>query len=322
MNETHLPPLPSPNATGSDVCAVIRLYLAVWADLTEEQRQHISEHLRHCTACKAEQHLLEQVSRIVAGLEPSAPAARVDQAVMTAIAARGRSRLATAMPASGGSGKTPPRRSPWRLMSLVAVAVAVLFAAFATLHFARAPSTAQRAFLIPTGLTWAGYVLYQVQDGLDKKGNSYRIVTYYNLGNKDMNVETVMDGSLDVVMVSDTRKALGLDMLHHVAQWNAHAWGSDESMFDLNELKNELARDQSAYLGTGNFAGERVYRVRCTDGFIMLLDRHYMPVNVLRSNGTPLYETLEMLLPSQVPASMWDMSVPPGFRMGTLPAKP
>jgi hypothetical protein len=29
-----------------------------------------------------------------------------------------------------------------------------------------------------------------------------------------------------------------------------------------------------------------------------------------------------MLHPSQVPDSMWDMSIPPGFQMGTLPAKP
>jgi hypothetical protein len=58
-----------------------------------------------------------------------------------------------------------------------------------------------------------------------------------------------------------------------------------------------------------------------------LLDMHYMPVNVLRGavgpgTGRPMYETLQLLSHSQVSDSMWNMSVPPGFQMGTLPTKP
>jgi len=35
-----------------------------------------------------------------------------------------------------------------------------------------------------------------------------------------------------------------------------------------------------------------------------------------------MYDTVKVIPASQVSSSMWDMSVPRGFQMGTLPAKP
>jgi hypothetical protein len=48
----------------------------------------------------------------------------------------------------------------------------------------------------------------------------------------------------------------------------------------------------------------------------------YMPVNVLQRAGEPVYDTFTLLSSLAVPASMWDMTVPQGFTMGALPAKP
>jgi len=53
----------------------------------------------------------------------------------------------------------------------------------------------------------------------------------------------------------------------------------------------------------------------------------YRPVNVLRGavgpgTGEPIYTALQLLPPSQVSASMWDMSVPKGYHMGNLPTQP
>jgi hypothetical protein len=58
-----------------------------------------------------------------------------------------------------------------------------------------------------------------------------------------------------------------------------------------------------------------------------LLDMDYMPVNVLQGSASadmakPMYDSLKLMPASEMPTSMWDMSVPSGFRMGTLPAKP
>ena len=59
----------------------------------------------------------------------------------------------------------------------------------------------------------------------------------------------------------------------------------------------------------------------------MLLDMNYMPVNVLQGSSSddvarPMYDTLKLMPTSKMPASMWDMNIPPGFHMGTLPTKP
>ena len=120
---------------------------------------------------------------------------------------------------------------------------------------------------------------------------------------------------------------LGMDMMHHVAQWNADAWAVDDSVFDLAELRHELQTKSAVYLDKESFQGQEVYRIRCKDGLVMLLDMDYMPVNVLQGSSSsdmakPMYDTLKLMPASQVHASMWNMSVPPGFHMGTLPSKP
>ena len=128
-------------------------------------------------------------------------------------------------------------------------------------------------------------------------------------------------------MVGDQQAMLGKDMLHHVAQWGADAWAVDDSMFDLAELRHDLQTKAAVYLDKENYRDQEVYRIRCKDGLVMLLDMDYRPVNVLEGAvgpgiGEPMYDTLKLMSISELPDSMWDMSVPAGFQMGTLPAKP
>ncbi|HYX49839.1 MAG TPA: hypothetical protein VE843_08860, partial [Ktedonobacteraceae bacterium] len=142
-----------------------------------------------------------------------------------------------------------------------------------------------------------------------------------------MHVETVADDQVDVVVVGDDHSMLGMDMMHHVAQWNADAWAVDDSIFDLAELRHELQTKSAIYLDKESFRGQEVYRIRCQDGLVMLLDMNYMPVNVLQGSSSsdmakPMYDTLKLMPASEMPASMWNMNIPPGFHMGTLPSKP
>ena len=93
---------------------------------------------------------------------------------------------------------------------------------------------------------------------------------------------------------------LGMDMMHHVAQWNADAWAVDDSVFDLAELRHELQTKSAVYLDKESFQGQEVYRIRCKDGLVMLLDMDYMPVNVLQGSSSsdmakPMYDTLKLM---------------------------
>ena len=88
MNNTDLPPLPPMGATGPDVCAIVRLYIAVLHDLNPHQIRAVTGHLQICPDCAYEQRLVSHATQSVAGLPASRPSARVDQAVMAAIAAR------------------------------------------------------------------------------------------------------------------------------------------------------------------------------------------------------------------------------------------
>lgn len=331
MNEISLPPLSHPEVISREVCYIVRLYLAVWSDLDDEQRELVMRHLRLCAACMGEHYLYENVSHAMTSLPASAPSARVDQAVLAAIATHSRNN-SKQMDSLMQPLQPPPlprtlrprsssRQGLLRIGGLIAAAL-IVCVLFAALYFTRGSNSPQRAFLLPASLSWTGYVLYEVQSGVDKQGQKYSVTTYYDMSDKHMNVETVIDNSLDVVMVSDAHAALGLDMMHHVAQWNASNWAVDESMFDLSELKRELQSDHSAYMGTMMFDGQKVYRVHCTNNLIMLLNKNYLPVNVLNNNNTPIYQTFKLLTPKQVPDSMWNMNVPSGFQMGTLPAKP
>jgi hypothetical protein len=212
-------------------------------------------------------------------------------------------------------------------VGLIAVAAVMLLTVVATVRFAKVPSTPQQAFLLPATLTWAGFVLYHTETRIDKDGQRYRVNCYHDLRNDHVNVETVQTGMLDVVAVSDAHETLGLDMMHHIAQWGANTWMVDDSMFNLKALQSDLRTRQDVYLGTDQFRGQEVYRIRDKSGLVILLDMHYMPVNVLRGavgpgTGEPMYDTLRLLPPAQVPNDMWNMSVPAGFRMGVLPARP
>jgi hypothetical protein len=323
MNNTHLPPLPPAGITNPEVCEIVRLYMAVWDDLTLEQRQAASVHLEACAPCTSMQRLMNLSTRLVAHLGGSTPSPRVDSAIMAAIA-------------SGQNGQVaPPLRSParhhrgisLRSVGLVAAAAVVLLTLLTTLHFVRVSAPTQSAFILPAALTWSGYVLYHTETRLDSKGKRYRISTYHNLKTNRIHVETIEDGTLDVIAVGDAHEMLGMDMMHHVAQWGASGWSVDELMFDLPLLRSDLQDRRATYVGKDHFQGQDVYRIRCDNGLVLLLDMHYMPVNVLRGavgpgTGVPMYDTLRLLPHSEVSDSMWDMSVPPGFQMGTLPAKP
>jgi hypothetical protein len=187
---------------------------------------------------------------------------------------------------------------------------------------------ASEAITLPSDLSWDKYVLYQEQTVTDSHGQSYLLTSYDDMSTDSANIEAVIPGKIDIVVVKDTQKSLGLDMMHQVAQWDAPAWiQSDTSLFDLNRLRKELQTGQATYLGQASYEGQTVYRVRVPGGYTLLLDLDYMPVNVLENGdstgtGKPMYNTLRWLAPSQVPSSMWDMTVPSNFRMGVLPSQP
>src|SRR5205823_3735728 len=120
-----------------------------------------------------------------------------------------------------------------------------------------------------------------------------------------MHVETVMPGHLDVIAVGSDRAMLGLDMMHHIAQWGASDWSVDETTFNLAELRSDLDAHRAVYLDQDVFRGQAVYRIRTRNELVLLLDMHYMPVNVLRGaagpgTGDPIYDSLMLMLPSHV----------------------
>jgi hypothetical protein len=323
MNSTHLPPLPKEGETGPQVCETVRLYLAVLDDLTPQEVDVLFKHIQICVACGEEFQLLNETSRRVGSLAASVPSRSVDAAI-----------LALQFPQNERHTDKLVRRTPFRSRSIrvisqavVAIAAILLFLFLTATHFiAFAPSKVS-AFALPANLSWSNYVLYHTETITGTNGMVYHVESYHDLGSNQMHVETVADGQVDVVVVGDEKSMLGMDMMHHVAQWNADAWAVDDSVFDLGELRHELQTQSAVYLDTVTFQGQQVYRIRCKDGLVMLLDMHYMPVNVVQgSSGSdmakPMYDSLKLMPTSQMSQSMWDMSIPPGFHMGTLPAKP
>jgi hypothetical protein len=330
MNNTDLPPLPPPGSIGPEACSVISLYLAVARDLTPYQARVIAGHLQICPECAREQRQMGRATNLIASLAGSEPSARVDQAVMAAIAARSRNRVhSTPQPFMRPATpyRNAPRRSrPLRMGGLVAAAAVLVVGLFSMLHFVL-PGSSQSAFAVPANVSWDSYVIHHTQTMTDNKGQSYHIESYHNMATDDMNVETTMDGKLDVMVVSDGHQTLGIDMMNNVAQWNANAWSSDDSVFDLTQLRKDLQSGKATYLGKGQFQGKEVYRIRDATGDVLLLDMQYRPVNVLENEsgsdaGKPMYDKLELLNPTLVPVSMWNMTVPPNVKMGTLPPKP
>ena len=321
MNNTDLPPIPRSGEYGPQVCATVRLYLAVLDDLSSEQVKQLFEHVTTCSTCATEFFLIDSATRLVASLAASTPSPRVDSVIMSAQANQNR-----AQPRKSVLLHLPRHRTTW-LISQVAVAAVILLALLTATHFVGIAPGGPQAFQLPANLSWTSYVLYHSETRIASDGMRYQVASYHDLGSDRMYVETKADGQLDVVVVGDQQAMLGKDMLHHVAQWGADAWAVDDSMFDLAELRHDLQTGAAVYLDKENYRGQEVYRIRCKDGLVMLLDMDYRPVNVLEDavgpgTGQPMYDTLKLMSPSELPDSMWDMSVPPGFQMGTLPAKP
>lgn len=331
MKDTDLPPLPAVGATGYNVCETIRLYLAVWNDVPAEQRRVALAHVQSCADCQQEYQQLNQATNLLHNLPASSPSPGVDRAVMAAINAAASKRLASTPYTSPVLRVGPPikkrRRTPVPLGGLVAAAAVVFIAILTGAYFLILPSMQAQAFALPANLTWNTDVLYHTQTMKSGSGKVYKVTSYHDLATGRMNVETTMDGELDVVLVSDAHDTLGMDMMHHVAQWGATQWSVDESMFNLKQLRSDLQTKHAVYDGKAVFHGQNVYRIRYADGEVLLLDMDYMPVNVLQTvNGsntsTQVYDTLQWLPHSKVPTDMWGMNVPTGFKMGTLPAKP
>ena len=356
-----MPPLPPIDATGPQVCATIRLYLAIADDLTPEEVEILNEHVRICPECTKAQALLRHATGLFSNLPSSTPSSRVDQAVMAAIEARKSGHIGTPFIAPTRQRQSVAPARPSRASALfpaipvsiaaytvqkskrssrfagkplgiavtvLAVAAMLFLVLSTTLHFLGVFLPAQQwTFSLPNNLSWNSYVLYHSETRIDSSGKSYHVNTYNNLGSGDLHVETVMAGVLDVVAIGTASKMLGLDMMHHVAQWGADDWSSDESMFNLAALRNDLAHNRNVYLGKETFRGEQVYRIRCSNGLVLLLNMHYQPVNALRGatgtgTGEPIYDTFEVMPASTVSSSMWDTSIPNGFTMGTLPQRP
>jgi len=253
-----------------------------------------------------------------AGHTETAPSAYVDQAIKAALAVRKKEPVKEPVLAATQRRLSRKRQIPlWRIGQL-AVAAVFLLAALAVLY-----SHTAYAFTIPANVSWSHYVLYYNETRVGADGVPYRVECYHDMSNNNMHVETTIAGRLDVVAMSNGQETMGMDMMHHVVQVGANAWSVDDSLFNLAALRNDLQTNRAVYLGKDHFMGQDVYRIRTRNGLILLLNMQYMPVNVLSSSASgPMYDTLMWLSPSQVPHSMWNMSMPHGFRIGTLPPKP
>src|SRR5437660_3706411 len=368
--DDDMPPPPGIGEVGPQVCATVQLYLGVMDDLTAEQVAIIQEHVRGCPDCARVQGVMQGATRVFGSLPDSMPSSRVDEAVMAAIAARGKRRAQgghAILPGTrrGGGGEdersgplgrpreeegtratqqhkasplrivpTPaptrrevrdvPRREGrgrvrlgWGAIAAAAIAAVLVLALLAMMHFMPWFGSTPQAFALPANLSWNGFVIYHSEMRIDGHGARYRVNTYYDPGSGRQHVETVMPGSMDVVAVGDGHSVLGMDMMHHVAQHNANVWSTDESMFNLAEIRSDLKANRAVFMGKDVFRGEPVYRILCSNGLVLLLDMQYKPVNVLPGVGSgsaePMYDTLVLMPPSHVSSEMWDMRVPPGF---------
>jgi hypothetical protein len=310
MNNTDLPPLPAIATSDPEICNLVQRYLAIETDLSDEQRRLLSYHLQHCSTCVREWQILNNVTRAITSLEGSQPSARVDQAVMAAIAASTRTTQRRRF--------LLPRR---QYITIIAACLSMLL--IATLLII---TNLQTTFRLPANLSWNSSVLYYTRTMIASNGKEYHIQTYHNLATNQMNVETVMGNQVHVETISNAHQTLGIDMMHRVAQWDANAWSSDDSLFNLDGLRHDLQTGKAVYLGKGHFKGQEVYQVRTPERQILLLDMDYMPVNVLetenQTNQKPMYEEISWLAPEKVPGTMWQMDVPQGYRMGQLPSHP
>ncbi|HEU5376173.1 MAG TPA: hypothetical protein VFV38_12080 [Ktedonobacteraceae bacterium] len=330
MNYVDFPPFPTPGEKGPQVCAAVRFYLAIVNDLPFERAQVLSEHVHECTGCAAEFRLLQRATRLVATLPESAPSARVDEAVLAALKGQGAATRASIYSERQTEKHLPTLRA-YRLrrrsgMWALAATLVILILAGVFLRGLIWPIGNSAAFQLPANLSWSGYVMHYTQIRLDGHGQSYQVEVYQDLGTNQMHIESMMQGQFDVVVVTTPSTMLGKDMMHHIAQ-EGHGvanWAIDGSLFDLSQLRHDLTMHHATYLGQGTFQGQTVYQVRANNGQVLLLNQRYLPVGALRhspdaSIGKALYNRCDLLPATQVSDSMWDMSIPPDFRMGTLP---
>ncbi|HEX7735107.1 MAG TPA: hypothetical protein VF458_09590 [Ktedonobacteraceae bacterium] len=339
MNNLDLPPFPIPGASGPQACESVRFYLAIMDDLPFEQVRILSEHVDGCPGCAAAFQLLQKTTRMLADLPESVPSARVDDTILTFLsnqqAAQTRPRqlypekqLARKLQTSPAGKRTRSGRGRAGALALVAALVLTLALAAVFLPGLIWPGGGTTAFTLPSDLTWKGYVLHYTQSKNDAQGHTYQVEVYQDLGTNQMHIESTMPGKFDVVVVTDQQDMLGKDMMNHVAQkGDAVAnWAVDGSAFDLGQLRQDLAAQRAVYLGQSTFMEQQVYQIRLNNNQILLLDMHYMPVNVLPGNSNtgasaPLYATCKLMLTAQVSDAMWNMQVPSNFRMGQLPAQ-
>jgi hypothetical protein len=337
IDSQQLPPLPTPDTPAARTCAVIRLYLAVEDDLSSDQAWVVTRHVRSCASCAQEQQMVRRSARLVHSLPDSQPSARVDQAVMAAIAARARNtdkvRALSAFPSSSArTGALAARsrsamRSRRRFTGIVAAAAALVLTLLTSLYFVFngnpfSPHTV--AFQLPTSLSWDKYVLYCTETRTEKNGTSYQIQTYHHMTKDVTNVQYLVPGEMDVVVVKDGqgKQSLGMDVMHRIAQKDVDQWDLvDLSEFELTALRTELQNGTATFEGQSSFQGQEVYRVRNSKGEVLLLNMDYMPINVLKQDK-PIFDTLRWLPPSQVSSSLWNMEVPSDFTMGSLPTPP
>ncbi len=319
MMDADLPPISRAGDSRHSVCATVQLYLAVLDDVSPEQAQLVFEHVKGCTTCEAERRMLSRVAPLATGLDEFAPPPRVDQVVMAAITLTGQA------PHHEFTRRfMRERRSAWlMLFAAAAVLVAMMIT---TPQLLSALFSPPRAFALPANLSWSGYVLSHTETMVGTSGVQYHIHCYHDLGTGRMHVETTAGKDLDIVAVGNDQVLLGEDLIHHLAQWGANAWGVDDSLFDLGQLRTDLHAHRAVYLGQGTFRGQEVYRIRMGNGLVLLLDAQYLPVNVLHnasgpSTGSPVYETLLMLPATQVPATLWEAHIPAGFQIGMLPVR-
>ena|SRR5947209_8069164 len=218
-------------------------------------------------------------------------------------------------------------RLRWAAVAAAAIAAVLILSLLAMMHFMPGFGSTPQVFSLPANLSWNGYVIYHSETRIDAHGARYRVNTYYDAGSGREHVETVMPGSMDVVAVGDGHSVLGMDMMHHVAQQDAKAWSTDESMFNLAEIRSDMKANRAVFMGKGVYRGEAVYQIHCSNGLVLLLNMRYEPVNVLHGPvgtgaGEPMYDALVLMPSSHVSSEMWDMRVPRGYKMGVLPGKP
>src|SRR5207247_10178027 len=105
----------------------------------------------------------------------------------------------------------------WGAMAAAAMAAVVVLSFLTMMHFSGVPGLTPQVFTLPTTLSWNGYVIYHSETRFDAHGVPYLVNTYYDPGTDRVHVETMMPGSMDVVVVGDGHSLLGIVILDDVA---------------------------------------------------------------------------------------------------------